>query len=104
MTPSLQRSHALDPYELAPPPAVAESAHRSSATGTGNDAEGMPHVVIGLTALASVFLSMLIGIVLVSQESLGVAEAVALSLVAIPMLVAWLMRRANRERTSKHPS
>jgi len=66
--------------------------------------DGVPHLVIGLTALCSVLLAaVLIGVCL-SGPSLGLVAAALLIVTAIPVMVTWLNAKAERERDHVHPS
>ena len=65
--------------------------------------DGVPHAVVGLTALFSVILAMLLAFMFISGK-VGRIAAVALAAVAIPTLVATLGRKADRERDHAHPS
>ena len=66
--------------------------------------DGVPHKVIGLTALFSVLLAMLIAVMFLSGSTAGKIAAVLLSLVATPMLVVILRDKAERDRDHVHPS
>jgi hypothetical protein len=66
--------------------------------------DGVPHKVVGLTALFSVLLAMLIAVMFLSGSTAGRVAAVMLSLVAIPLLVMILRDKAERERDHVHPS
>src|SRR5690242_18149562 len=65
--------------------------------------DGVPHSVVGLTALFSVVLAMLVAFMFVTGH-VGRIAAVALAAIAIPTLVATLGRKADRERDRAHPS
>jgi hypothetical protein len=66
--------------------------------------DGMPHHVIGLTALFSVMLAMLVGFMILAGGTVSRIAAVVLALLAIPVLVSSLRRRADRGRDALHPS
>jgi len=66
--------------------------------------DGMPHHVIGLTALFSVMLAVLVGFMFVAGGSVSRIAAVVLVLLAVPVLVSTLRRRADRDRDTLHPS
>jgi hypothetical protein len=65
--------------------------------------DGVPHAVVGLTALFSVILAMLVAFRFISGKT-GRIAGVALAAIAIPTLVATLGKKANRERDHRHPS
>lgn len=66
--------------------------------------DGMPHHVIGLTALFSVMLAMLIGFMILAGGTISRVAAVILALLAIPVLVSSLRKRADLARDHLHPS
>jgi hypothetical protein len=66
--------------------------------------DGVPHDVVGLTALFSVMLALLVVVMFLSGHVVGQIAAVALIVVAIPTMVTGLRRRADRERDRIHPS
>jgi hypothetical protein len=66
--------------------------------------DGVPHRVVGLTALFSVMLAMLIAVMFLSGSNAGRVAAVLLAVIAIPVLVTQLRDKAERERDHLHPS
>ena len=66
--------------------------------------DGVPHQVVGFTALFSVMLALLIGGMFIAGGTVGRVSAVVLGLLAIPVLVRTLGRKADRERNHLHPS
>jgi hypothetical protein len=66
--------------------------------------DGVPHDVVGLTALFSVMLAMLVAFMYLTGGRIGHVAAVALAAIAIPILVALLRNKAARERDRVHPS
>jgi len=66
--------------------------------------DGVPHAVVGLTALFSVMLAMLVVFMFLSGHVIGRVAAVVLALIAIPTLVTTLRYKAARERDHVHPS
>jgi Flp pilus assembly protein TadB len=66
--------------------------------------DGMPHAVIGLLALFSVVLAVLVGFMFLAGGSVTRVAGVVLVLLAIPVLVSTLRRRADRDRDQLHPS
>lgn len=66
--------------------------------------DGMPHHVIGLTALFSVMLAMLVAFMFLAGGTVSRIAAVVLALLAIPVLVSTLRRRADEGRDRLHPS
>ena len=66
--------------------------------------DGVPHAVIGLTALFCVFFAMLIVAILLAGTSISSVAAVVLALVALPVAAIGLQRKAARDRDHDHPS
>lgn len=68
------------------------------------DLDGAPHSVIGLTALFSVLLAMLVAFLFLSRKSVDMVAAVLLIIFATPVLVSSLHKKAERDRDHLHPS
>ena len=66
--------------------------------------DGAPHAVIGLTAFFSVIVAMLVGFMFLTGKGVGQVAAVLLALLAIPVIVSSLRRKADRDRDRLHPS
>lgn len=66
--------------------------------------DGIPHAVIGLTALFCVCFAMLLVTILLTGTSISIVAAVALSVVALPVAAIGLQRKAARQRDHNHPS
>ena len=66
--------------------------------------DGIPHVVIGLTALFCVLFAMLLVAILLTGTSISKVAAVVLALVALPVAAIGLQRKAARQRDHDHPS
>jgi hypothetical protein len=66
--------------------------------------DGVPHVVIGLTVLFTVMLAMLVGFMMLAGGTVSRVAAVIIALLAIPVLVSSLRKRAARNRNVLHPS
>jgi hypothetical protein len=66
--------------------------------------DGVPHSIVGMTALFSIMLALLVGVVFVSGGAVSKFAAIALLVLAIPVLVTTLHRRADRQRDHAHPA
>ena len=66
--------------------------------------DGVPHEVVGLTALFSVVLALLVAMMFLTGHLVGQVAAVALAAIAIPTLVKTLRAKAERDRDHVHPS
>jgi hypothetical protein len=83
---------------------VRDDRKLASTEDLDREPDGVPHKVVGLTALFSVLLAMLVAAMFLSGSTAGRIAAVMLSLVAIPLLVMILRDKAERERDHVHPS
>jgi Flp pilus assembly protein TadB len=66
--------------------------------------DGVPHMVIGLTALFSVALAAILIGLCFAGPSLGLIGAAVLIIVSLPSLVFWLNAKAENGRDHDHPS
>jgi Flp pilus assembly protein TadB len=66
--------------------------------------DGVPHLVIGLTALFSVAIAALVIGVFHSGATLGSGAAILIAFVGVPLLVFRLGAKADRDRDHDHPS
>ena len=66
--------------------------------------DGMPHHVIGLTALFSVMLALLVAFMILAGGTTSRIAAVVIALMAIPVLVSTLRKKADLARDHLHPS
>lgn len=66
--------------------------------------DGVPHAVVGLTALFSVMLAMLVAFMFLAGGTISKVAAIVLAVLAIPVLVSTLRGKAARSRDTLHPS
>ncbi len=66
--------------------------------------DGVPHKVVGLTALFSVMLAMLVAFMFLTGNAITRVAALVLAVIAIPILVGTLRKKADRDRDHLHPS
>jgi hypothetical protein len=100
------------PRPVVRPPSVGHEPHSpvrddsklTSSEDIDREPDGVPHSVVGLTALFSVILAMLVAFMFLSGSLVGRIAAISLALIAIPTLVASLRRKAERDRDHAHPS
>lgn len=83
---------------------VRDDAKLAPTEDLDREPDGVPHKVVGLTALFSVMLAMLVAFMFLTGSDVGRIAAVALAVIAIPTLVATLRGKAARERDHAHPS
>ena len=96
------------PYIERPIEPVHSPVRDDEALGATEDLDrepdGVPHHVIGLTALFSVMLAMLVAFMALAGGTVSRIAAVLLIVLAVPVLVSSLRRRAAEDRDSLHPS
>ena len=66
--------------------------------------DGVPHQVVGLTALFSVMLAALLSFMFITGGRTTKVAAVVLLLMAVPVIISSLYAKAERERDHAHPS
>jgi hypothetical protein len=66
--------------------------------------DGVPHQVVGMTALFSVMLALLVGIMFVFGGMVTKIAAIVLAVLAVPVLVGTLRNKSERDRDHVHPS
>src|SRR5687768_14477392 len=100
------------PRPLITPPAVDAEPHNpvrddsklAPTEDLDRQPDGVPHQVVGMTALFSVMLALLVGLMFVFGGMVTKIAAVVLALLAVPVLVGTLRNKAERERDHVHPS
>ncbi len=79
-----------------------------AALGTTEDLDrmpdGIPHSVVGMTALFSVMLAMLVAFMFLAGGTFLRIAALVIAVLAIPVLVSSLRGKAARDRDAVHPS
>jgi len=83
---------------------VRDDASLAPTEDLDREPDGVPHTVVGLTALFSVMLAMLVAFMWLTGSSVGRIAAIGLAVLAIPTLVASLRKKAARDRNHVHPS
>ncbi len=99
-------------YPLIQPPDVGHEPHNpvrddrklAPTEDLDREPDGVPHKVVGLTALFSVMLAMLMAFMFIFGSGITRVAAIVLGLLAIPVLVMTLRNKAERERDHVHPS
>jgi hypothetical protein len=100
------------PHPLITPPDVGHEPHNpvrddsklAPTEDLDRQPDGMPHEVIGMTALFSVMLALLVGMMFLFGGTVTKVAAVVLAVLAIPVLVGTLRNKSERERDHVHPS
>ncbi len=99
------------PHPLLPPPVghephnpVRDDSKLAPTEDLDREPDGVPHNVVGLTALFSVMLAMLVGFMFIAGGTVTKVAAVVLIFVSIPVLVGTLRKKADKDRDHIHPS
>jgi hypothetical protein len=90
--------------EPAPHNPVRDDSKLAPTEDLDREPDGVPHPVVGMTALFSVVLAMLVAFMFLTGHRVGQIAAIALAAIAIPTLVTMLRRKAERDRDHAHPS
>lgn len=83
---------------------VRDDRRLSPTEDLDREPDGVPHKIVGLTALFSVMLAMLLAFMFIAGQGMVRVLAVVLGLLAIPVLVYTLRNKSERERDHLHPS
>lgn len=104
------RHHSLHPiirpaeeHEIVNAPVRDDSA-LGPTEDLDREPDGVPHAVVGLTALFSVMLAMLVAFMFLAGGTVTRVAAIVVVVLAIPVLVSTLRRRAEQGRDHVHPS
>lgn len=82
---------------------VRDDTKASAHEDLDREPDGVPHQVVGMTALFSVMLALLLAVLFLAGGGARIA-GILLALVAIPILVSALRKKADRDRDRMHPS
>jgi len=88
----------------APQHPVRDDSKLAPTEDLDREPDGVPHNVVGLTALFSVMLAMLVAFMYLTGSTVTRVAAVLLAAIAIPTLVAMLRKKAAHDRDQVHPS
>lgn len=100
------------PTPMILPPDVGHEPHNpvridsalSPTEDLDREPDGVPHSVVGLTAGFSVLMALLLAFMFLAGGTVLKVAAVALAIIAIPVMVSSLNKKAARERDRAHPS
>jgi uncharacterized membrane protein YphA (DoxX/SURF4 family) len=98
-------------HPIIRPPDVGHEPHNPVRDDTKTSAhedldrepDGVPHKVVGMTAFFSVILAMLVAFMFLAGGWTRIG-AVLLVVIAVPILVSSLNKKADRDRDHLHPS
>lgn len=82
---------------------VRDDSKTSAHEDLDREPDGVPHNVVGMTALFSVVLALLCAFMFLAGGATRIA-AIVLLVIAVPVLVSSLRNKAERERDHLHPS
>lgn len=100
-TPPLRRPTSV---RREPHNPVRDDAKLAPTEDLDRQPDGVPHSVVGLTALFSVLLAMLVAFMFLTGHTTGKVLAVLLALIAIPTMVGALRKKAQHDRDDANPS
>jgi hypothetical protein len=103
------RSPWFSPIEQAPREPqvhapIRDDAHTGLTEDLDREPDGVPHSVVGLTAGFSLIFAVLLFVLLIIHSTVGKVGAIMLLLLAVPVLVKKLNKKAQRDRDHLHPS
>ena len=93
----------IDPAH-APVNPVRDDTKLAPTEDLDREPDGVPHRVVGLTALFSVMLAMLVAFMFLMGSMVTKIAAVIIAVMAIPVLVGKLGTKARQQRDHVHPS
>jgi hypothetical protein len=102
-TSSIHPTGRPDQYEVPKAP-VRDDESLAVGEDLDRQLDGAPHSMIGLTAVFSVLLAMLVAFLFLSGKAVDMVAAVLLVIFAVPVLVSTLRKKAERDRDHLHPS
>ena len=83
---------------------IRDDNHLGPTEDLDREPDGVPHAVVGLTALFAVMLATLLCVICFVGSTPGRIGATLLLVFAVPVLFGRLKRKADRERDPVHPS
>ena len=92
------------PNDLEPHSPVRDDASLGATEDLDRQPDGVPHSVIGLTYGFSLMLAVLVAAMVALGNTTSRVAAVLIVVIAVPVLVSQLHRRADRDRDHLHPS
>lgn len=102
------RTHLAVLLDAFPPSVPAAQEPAGPAGESHEDLErapdGIPHAVIALTVVFSMLTAVVLIGLFLAGDTVGKIAAVALAIIAVPMLVFRLGAKAERDRDHDHPS
>jgi hypothetical protein len=97
-------THTNPPSAIEPHNPVRDDSKLAPTEDLDRMPDGAPHRVIGMTAFFAVVFAMLVAFMLLVGSTGTRIATVVLALIAIPIVVSQLRKKAERERDHVHPS
>lgn len=88
----------------APHNPVRDDSKLAPTEDLDRDPDGVPHGVVGMTAGFTVMMAALLAFMFIAGGPVSKVAAVILLIVAVPVMIGGLNKKANRERDRLHPS
>jgi hypothetical protein len=92
------------PEEIEVHSPVRDDSHLGLTEDLDREPDGVPHAVVGLTAFFSVVFALLVLTMFFIHSTVGKVGAATLLVLAVPVLVKQLNKKAARDRDHVHPS
>ena len=83
---------------------VRDDSRLSPTEDLDRDPDGVPHSVVGMTAGFAVMFAMLVAFMMLLGSGWIRFAVIGLALLAVPVVVSSLRKKADRERDHLHPS
>ena len=94
----------VPPIDREPHNPVRDDSKLAPDESLDREPDGVPHQIVGLTALFSVMLSALLAFMFISGGTTTKVAAIVIALLAIPVIVGSLYAKSARDRDHVHPS
>ena len=83
---------------------VRDDAATAPTEDLDRELDGVPHIVVGFTALTAIGLAMAVGFTILTGSAAAITAAILIAVLVTPVLVIKLRRQAARQRDHVHPS
>jgi hypothetical protein len=101
---AFQPIHPPPPEDIPVHAPIRDDSHVGATEDLDREPDGVPHSVVGFTALFAVMLAVLLCVIFFVSSATGRIGASLLLVFAVPVLFGRLKRKAERERDPVHPS
>jgi hypothetical protein len=101
---SIFRPQVAPPEDIEPMSPVRDEETLGPDEDLDRQPDGIPHSVVGLTALFAIMLAILVFVIFLSNGMTGKILATLLVVCSIPIVVSKLGGKSERDRDHLHPS